>query len=72
MYTKYKPFLHLIPGQKLCGSCRKSLPLWLNEQKEPKVSKDENNCKSEEGNQQNEKVQYDTLQDNQHFISHDW
>jgi hypothetical protein len=34
--------------QKLCGSHRKCLPLWLNEQKDSEVSEDENNCESKE------------------------
>jgi hypothetical protein len=70
MCAKYKTFLHFIPGQTLCRSCRKNLPLWLNEQKETKVCEDENNCESEEENQQDEEVQYDTVHDTN--ANHDW
>jgi hypothetical protein len=30
----YKPFLKLIPEQKLCAPCRKCLPIWLRERVE--------------------------------------
>jgi hypothetical protein len=29
MCDMYEPFLKLLPGQKLCASCRKCLPVWL-------------------------------------------
>jgi hypothetical protein len=34
MCDMYEPFLKIITEQKLCGPCRKCLPIWLREQVE--------------------------------------
>jgi hypothetical protein len=45
------------------GSCRKDLSFLFNEQREPKVSEDENNCGNKEGSHQDEEILHDIVQD---------